>query len=453
MRLLPRSLAGQMAMLIGAALLLAQLASFAYLLVERHQFTRAEVETPAITRFTSTAADAAQATSDFQPLVLKDASRRGAQYAFAASPEFPASADRSSDTEGRLRESLASAGVAATDVRAALDTSAQGRPGGDAHRRRPQQAMLLSARLSDGRWLNGRLSVPAPPALITPQLAVGTLLLYLFVLAAAVLMATRIARPLQRLTRAAEIFRGNAEASAVEPSGPGDVREAILAFNAMNERVARLLEEKDRTLGAIGHDLRTPLASLRIRVESVQPEGDRERMIATIEEMTATLADILTLARSGHSAEARENIDLTELARAVADEFRELGSDVAFTSDGAHVVELQPNLMRRAVRNLVDNAIKYAGAAAVEVRGRDGEIALSVVDRGPGLPDEELHRVSGPFYRGEKSRNRATGGAGLGLSIAEAIVDAQGGKLILANRDGGGLTATLILPAQPARSC
>jgi signal transduction histidine kinase len=306
--------------------------------------------------------------------------------------------------------------------------------------------MLLAAQLPDGRWLNARLIVPGQPPLVTPELALATVLLYLFVVSAAVLIAMRIARPLGDLTRAAESFRGRNEPVAVEPRGPADLRNAIEAFNAMNRRVVDLLEEKDRTLGAIGHDLRTPLASLRIRAESLEPEEDRDRMIATIEEMTATLEDILTLARVGRSREHFEETDVSDVVGSIVEEYRELGKNVTFASDGPHMRDVQPTLLRRAVRNLVDNAIKYAGVAEVDVRG-SGSVTIAVMDRGPGLPSEELERVTGAFYRGEPSRNRETGGAGLGLSIAKAVTDAHGGSLTLANREGGGFVASITLPA------
>lgn len=450
MPLLPRSLAGQMAMLIGAALLLAQLASFAYLLVERQQFTRSEIDTPAVTRFTSTAADAVQAAPEFQRLVLEDASRRGADYAFATASVVPDGLSRRDDTEERLRQSLGAAGVSVGDVRAAIDPSSPARRNSDRRRRRGQ-AMLLSARLADGRWLNGRLSVPLPPPLVTPELAVGTLLLYLFVLAAAVLIATRIARPLQRLTSAAEAFRGSNAPVVVEPSGPSDLRNAIAAFNAMNARIVEQLEEKDRTLGAIGHDLRTPLTSLRIRAETVEPVEQAERMIATIDEMTATLEDILVLARSGRPREPMERTDVTALATSLAEEYRHSGREVAFAADGPHVLDAQPNPLRRVIRNLVDNALKYGGSAEIEVRAAPDAITIVVRDRGPGLPPDEIARITGAFYRAEPSRNRETGGAGLGLAIAEAVVRSHGGTLSFANREGGGLAATIALPTGETR--
>jgi signal transduction histidine kinase len=442
---MPRSLVGQMALLIGIALLLAQLASFGVVLAQRQQFNRAQIDTPAITRFTSTAADFVQAAPEFKSLVLSDASRRGAHYSLAGESSVPGGASLRQDTEVRLRQSLQTAGVEVGEVRAAIDADASElRPG---TRRRGGQAMLLSVQLKHAQWLNGRLAVPTPPPLLTPQIGLGILLLYLFVVSAAVLIAVRLARPLRDLTRAAEAFRGRNEPLVVGAAGPSDLREAIMAFNAMNARVVDLLEEKDRTLGAIGHDLRTPLASLRIRAESLEPVDERERMIATIEEMTSTLEDILTLARVGRSREQFEPSDVSSLAEAVANDYGEVGHPVTFHADGAHVANVQSNLLRRAIRNLVDNALNYAGTAEVTVRGELNSVVIGVADRGPGLAPHEIEHVAAAFYRGEPSRNRETGGAGLGLSIAQAVVDAHGGKLRFANREGGGLTATITVPA------
>ena len=445
-RFLPRSLVGQMAVLIGIALLLAQLASFAFVLAQRQQFNRAEIDTPAVTRFTSTAENFVQAAPEFKTIVLSDASRRGSHYELGTQTSVSDSMHRRDDTEDRLQQALKSSGVTTHNVRAAIDPHPPEQRSDT--RRRSSQSMLFSIQLSDGRWLNARLGVPGQPPLVTPELALATLLLYLFVLSAAVFIALRLARPLGDLTRAAEAFGGRNEPVTVEPRGPADLLNAIQAFNSMNRRVVDLLEEKDRTLGAIGHDLRTPLASLRIRAESVEPEEDRERMIATIEEMTATLKDILTLARVGRSREQFERVDLSAIAGSIAKEYRDLGSKVDFSADAQHAIDLQPNLIRRAIRNLVDNALKYAGAAEIEVTGTADFVTIAVFDHGPGLPPGELGRVSGAFYRAEPSRNRETGGAGLGLSIAKAIVDAHGGTLALANREGGGLAARITLAAR-----
>ncbi len=437
----PQSLAGQMALLFAAALLAAQLVSFGYILLQRHEFTRAQIDAPAITRFTSTAADVTQAANEFQELVLDDASRRGAHYELGDVSSVGNGLSRREDTEERLKQSLENAGVHVKGIRAATDPSPQI---SKEARRRHFDVMLLSAQLPSAKWLNARLIIPAPPPLLTPEIAVGTLLVYIFVLAAAIVIATRMARPLRDLTLAAEAFRGRNAPVRVRSRGPGDLRDAIDAFNAMNQRLVELLEEKDRTLGAIGHDLRTPLASLRIRLESLEPEDERDRMIATIEEMASTLEDILTLARAGRSREQFERLDVSALVRSTCEEYQQLGKPVIVSADGPHRLEIQANLLRRAIRNLIDNALKYAGSAKVEVTKLEGSVIIAVLDEGPGLAQNELSRISGAFYRSEPSRNRETGGAGLGLAITEAVADVHQAKLTFANRDTGGFIAKMI---------
>lgn len=444
-RLLPKSLAGQMALLLGIALFIAQLANFALILNERQKLSLAQNQGPAITRFVNLATDYIQAPVEFRSAVLEDNSRRGARFTTGPVSSIPADVARDERIEARVEQGLASAGVKAGEVRAATvieqRASRRGRESSEI------QVLLLSTRLSDGTWLNGRLVTPRPDPWLTFRLAAATLLLYLIVLGATLLIAARLARPLRDLARAAERFGGREQPQPVTPRGPADLRRALEAFNAMNRRVVALLDEKDRMLGAIGHDLRTPLASLRIRAESVEPAEERQRMIATIEEMAAMLEDILVLARSGRAREEARPTDLAALADATVEDYRELGRDVALELSERQVVAVQPNLVRRALRNLIDNALVYGGNARVRVR-RDGDtVLIEVMDNGPGLPEEELERVLEPFHRAEASRNRETGGTGLGLAIARAVADNHHGALRLANRPEGGLVATLAFPA------
>jgi signal transduction histidine kinase len=162
--------------------------------------------------------------------------------------------------------------------------------------------------------------------------------------------------------------------------------------------------------------------------------------------MAATLEDILTLARTGRAREPVRPVDLSALADAVVEEYRELGRPAAFAASPRAVLAVQPNLLRRALRNLIDNAVSYGGGAVVAVEERAGGIEIRVEDEGPGIPAERLEDVLDPFRRLESSRNRESGGAGLGLAIAAAVAQGHGGRLELSNRPGGGLRASLVLP-------
>jgi signal transduction histidine kinase len=290
---------------------------------------------------------------------------------------------------------------------------------------------------------------PRPDPWIWLKLAASTLLIYFILLGAVVLIAIRLGRPLKELTAAAKSFEGRGEAPKVEERGPADVRRALVAFNAMSERVSAMLDEKDRMLGAIGHDMRTPLASLRIRAESMEPAAEREKVIETLEEMSEMLEETLALARAGRATETIRPIDLNALADAVVEEFVTLGQPVEMAAGVRLVAEVQPNLLRRALRNLIENAVRHAGSAAVSVRKAGDRVAIEVADDGPGIPEAELANVMEPFVRLEASRNRETGGSGLGLTLARSAAQAHHGRLELENRPQGGLLARILLPARP----
>jgi signal transduction histidine kinase len=436
-----------MALLLGVALLVAQLVNFALILNERQKLSLAQNQGPAITRFVAVAADLQQAAPEFRGAVLEDSSRRGAQFRLERRGGVAVGAARDSGLEGRLAEALADSGVRFEATQAAFGRAdRRDRSGGE-----PARTVLLSARLADGEWLNARLFTPRGDPWLAGRLAAATLLLYLIVLGATLALVARLARPLRDLTRAAESFGGREAAPMVAERGPGDLRRAIEAFNAMNRRVVSLLDEKDHMLGAIGHDLRTPLASLRIRAEAVGPDEERERIIAKIDEMAATLEDILVLARTGRAREEKRPVDLEALADALVEDYLALGHDVAFEPSGRQVAPVQPNLIRRAIRNLVDNGLAYGGGSVRVAVRREGErLSIEVRDRGPGLAPEMMARAGEAFFRGEESRSRQTGGAGLGLAIVRAVAEGHGGRLRLANAQGGGLAAAIEIPAEEA---
>jgi len=261
------------------------------------------------------------------------------------------------------------------------------------------------------------------------------------------LVLRRITLPLADLTRRTEEFSHAPGANApMDPRGPEDLRRLISAHNAMEARIGAMIEEKDVMLGAIGHDLKTPLAALRVRVESVENETARGRMVDSIEDITRTLDEILLLARLGRAERPAERTDLYALLASVVEEFEDMELPVSLADGDRLAAPVHLTWAKRAVRNLVSNALRYGGTAHIALESRDGEAIISVEDSGPGIPEENIAAMMEPFTRGEASRNRATGGAGLGLTIARAIAEQHGGTLAVANRAGGGLRAELRLP-------
>jgi signal transduction histidine kinase len=309
----------------------------------------------------------------------------------------------------------------------------------------PDQAMLLSVKAPDGKWLNAATYVRPRDGRALIALLLQTLTLYIAVLIPLALIARRIARPLKSLTGQAQYIGLAADVAPIVSEGPGDVRALIDAFNAMQARVQALLGEKDVMLGAIGHDLKTPLASLRVRIENVEDDQERDKMAATVDEMVTILNDILTLARLGKSGEALIRTDMGALVESLLEEFDNQSVHLQLP-DTKIVANIRPVLIRRALRNLITNAIQYGSKADISIRQDDTYMCIMIDDNGPGISDDAMPNIFEPFARSESSRSRKTGGSGLGLTIARAVARGHNGDVTLANRPDGGLRAELALP-------
>jgi signal transduction histidine kinase len=312
------------------------------------------------------------------------------------------------------------------------------------------EVVLLSVRLTNGNWLHSTARVRTRNVLPPLALIIETLMIYIGVLIPLLLVIRQISKPLNRLNArlAATGLAGNE--APLDPAGPEDVRSLIESFNAAAQRVNMMLTEKDVMLGAIGHDLKTPLASLRVRIESIDDEGERNAMAATIDEMVQILDDILILARLGRSAEVPVLTDIGALVEMVAGELDGEGAALIMaTGDDKCRAVVRPVLLRRALRNLLGNALKYGGSADIAMRCDGNAVTITIDDRGPGIDAAEVDAMFEPFARAETSRNRASGGTGLGLTIARAIARAHGGEVTLQNRDAGGLRATLTISQKP----
>lgn len=463
-RLWPRSLQGQLLLAVAMALLIAQ--AISAVLLWRAQAERREaglVHTAAIKLVGAQARPGRPVMIGPHPPELVEAARHLSAERTMQSPLHPGD-PRSAEAEQELREIMASQGIEVGDVavthralsddpRMARRVAARAAVIGHRGPPRPDHMLVAGVQLKpSGEWLVVRVPVPKIERALIATLIGQTLLLYGLLVGAIAFIVGRITRPLKALTGRLQHFADTRQADGqLEPEGPEDICELIQAHNAMEDSIAKLLDEKDVMLGAIGHDLKTPLAALRVRIESVEDEGERAKMACTIEDITRSLDDILSLARVGRPTDPRESVDLSALVAQVAEEYEDMGEPVAFEPGERLVMSLRATWLRRALRNLISNALRYGGSARVALTREAGQALIRVEDDGPGIAEADQARMLEPFKRGEPSRNSLTGGAGLGLTLARAIAEQHGGKLTLANRlnnDGkvAGLTATIALP-------
>ncbi len=300
--------------------------------------------------------------------------------------------------------------------------------------------------LDDGPWLVFATVLPEDGTEVSDRFLMSMAIMAIVILVVAVWAVRSMTAPLASLSAAANRFGNDLQAPPMPETGTVEVRRAAHAFNAMQARLRGLIENRTRMLAAISHDLRTPLTLLRLRAENVADGAEREKMLATVADMESMIAATLQFARDEAKAEPRRPTDVTALLASAVDDMADAGLAVAMEPAPPLISDCQPGALRRALTNLLDNAVKYGGRAHAAIRATPEGIAITVDDDGPGIPAEELERVFQPFYRVEGSRSRDTGGIGLGLAIALSIVQMHGGDIVLANRPEGGLRATVTLP-------
>ena len=304
----------------------------------------------------------------------------------------------------------------------------------------------LYMQLAAGDWL--RVEGQAPEGVLALPvhhfLTLGVMLVMVFLLVWLIVRMT--VRPLTDLAAAARALGNDLKCPPLSENGPQEVRAAAQAFNAMQQRIRSGIEERERFLAAISHDLKTPVTRLRLRSEMLEDDALRERFVRDLDEVQGMLASALDFLHGKAVDEACQPLDLDALLESVVDDYAELGAEVSLRLAISGKISGRPQALRRALANLIDNGLKYGGRVSVEVTQEKNRLLIAVDDDGPGLPEIELERVFEPFYRLESSRSRETGGVGLGLAIVRQIARRHGGDVSLSNRAEGGLRALLWLP-------
>lgn len=307
--------------------------------------------------------------------------------------------------------------------------------------------MAVQVRLRDGTWATFSFAIPPPRAAWPYQVAFAALALVLAVVALSILAVRRATRPLAMLASAADELGTDINRAPLAEEGPDEVRRAARAFNSMQARLKEYIEDRGRILAAIAHDLKTPLALLRLRTEALGDGELKTKFEGDVQRMERLVSETLDFVRALDSPEPARPTDVVALLESLKADTAPLGWRLEI-SGTARPYPAKVQALQRCITNLVENAVRYGKHARIALQDGDDALRIRICDDGPGIPEGELERVFEPFYRLEASRNRATGGAGLGLAIARTIARAHGGELTLRNAPGGGLEALLSLPRQ-----
>ena len=304
----------------------------------------------------------------------------------------------------------------------------------------------LATPIGDGQWLHAVYAKPGAPAGPPGTYYVSMAITAVTLCLVTALLASRVGRPLRRLTETAEKLGRGEETDPLPEEGADDIRRTAIAFNRMQSRLKRYVEDRTRMMAAISHDLRTPITSLRLQAEFVADPETREKLVSTLDEMKSITEASLAFAREEAETEATRTLDMHALLESLCEDLSQLGWDVSFSGGEALPWRCRPDALRRALRNVIENAVRYGSRARVSTVLSPGALEILVDDDGPGISDADRERVFAPFVRLESSRNRETGGVGLGLAIARTILRNHGGDLVLTNLPEKGLRAAIHLP-------
>ena len=429
------TLFAQMALLLALCLAVALAINFATLLETRRNQGLDVAIAPAAQKLADAVAE-----QTGQPIARPaSASRHTPSEVTLRSPAHP-KATRLHSAEPKVGQILHQNRLNPTEVRA-FNTGETWRGEGLLH---------LAAKLDDGRRISVR--APGPPALgpMIGWLLLQMLLLFAVIVVPALLLLHRSSRALARLTEAAHGPVGGAGQASLPVDGPRDIRRLTESFNAMRGRISAMIEDRNIMLGAVGHDLRTPLTALRLEAEGVADGATRDTLVAHIEAIAAQLDEIIGLARYGQPIANPKPVDLGAVAERLLGGRQAGGAKVSLKIEDRPICLGDETAISGMLQNLVDNALRYGHRADVVVAQDEAAAILLVRDEGPGIPADSMADAVRPFGRLEPSRNPGMGGHGLGLAIVDQVVRSHGGAWSLANITEGGLEVRVALPLAPA---
>ena len=459
--LIPSSLRGQMLILLLGALIAVQLITLALFFSERRLAVRAALGAEAAGRTANVVSLIEAAPTELHQEILRSA--RSPLMRFELSDE-PRAKDDGPTGAGVITNGIRQAlgDDIERDIWASVEplsaTAFFGMPPqhGDPWMQRMHTRMhgnnaepmglIISIGLQDGRWLNAQTMFHRPPLQSAWQAVVSTVLMALAIIVVVWFMVRRITGPINALVEGADRFGRSGDTEPIPLAGPKEIHRLTDSFNRMQDRLTRYVRERVHMLAALSHDLRSPLTAMRLRLEMIEDEETRDRLEATVDEMQQMVEATLAFGKGITVNEPEEELSLQSLLQELVEDLTRIGAEVSLGQVEPARLRSRPTALRRAIRNVIENGVKYAGSANVSARTVNGSVRILVEDSGPGIPNEDHEKVFEPFTRLEGSRSRETGGAGLGLAIAKSIVHSLGGEIRLSNCDTGGLCVTIDIP-------
>jgi signal transduction histidine kinase len=448
-RLLPRSLVGRLGLVLVIAVIVAQGIAVAIFISETSRVSRALARTQAVDRMATLvrAIDAAPPSSRGD--IIQAFESRLHHYSARDMPRVAAAATGEEEQKiGQRLQRLTR--NRAHDARIALverNRDAQDEEGTGDLLASPQ-ALEMSVRLADGIWLNDEAPLQRQ---LLPAVNVANAWLYILAGSVTAMIVVVgfgvrwVTRPLTALADAADRVGRGESVELLSVSGPYEVERTVTAFNVMQQRLSHFVNDRLAMLAAISHDLRTPMTAARLRAEMIDDIEVRDAIVRSLTEMQSIIESTLSFARDEISSEEPHAIDVVSLVEAIADDLAGAGGQISIAGHDHVPYRCRPALLRRALTNLISNAVKYGKRAKITLRLTKGHVRILIDDEGPGLPQDQLERVFEPFVRIDQSRSSETGGVGLGLSIARTIIRAHGGEVTLENLPDG-LRAEVELP-------
>ena len=438
MRLFPDSLAGRTILVLLVGLTLSHVIStLAYHASLLHELTLTSERQLAIrlTAAKRTVENARPADRDRVANALSDAGLDVHWSADSLAPALEASQRdiKLRDVLRSLSPALASTGLRAVTADQAMLDGSIGR------------FLLVSIRLDDGTWLNASAPVHVPHPVGSWELTFSTSLMAAAIIVFAALSVRVVTAPLRTLSDAADRLGLDVEASRLPETGPREVRHSARAFNDMQERIRRLIGDRTQTLAAISHDLKTPLTRMMLRAEFVEDNELRQKMLVDLAEMEQMVDSALAFLRQEASSEEAQVVDVSTLLATICDDMADAGHDVQLEAGRQALLRCRPLALKRALVNLIDNAVRYGAHATVHLTNEAGQLRIEIEDCGPGIPVDERERVFSPFYR-IGGLHGSVRGTGLGLTVARSTIRAHGGEIELRDRPQAGLCVVVRLP-------